>query len=211
MLSEIRKEYRAFVKSTGLFRASNATLEHFSAEYRRLRVEGMSQSLSRAYAGVYAFMRGEGKTHALANKCATAYAASSEWPRLCWIQNSPKREVSSATRSVAAILARSVQWRAVQEIAKRRVYLVRGVPIALFAPASRNVYAFGEGADDSGDSDEMSHLERYDAIADKLKRGGKPWPVLVDVQGAILDGFHRLAVLSDLGVKYTDVLWIVPR
>jgi hypothetical protein len=81
---------------------------------------------------------------------------------------------------------------------------VPNVPIKLLEPGFREQYE----TDFTLDEDEIDqNLERYDAIDDLLATE-EPWPIVVDEGGLVIDGNHRLAVLSDRGAKTVDVLWV---
>lgn len=85
--------------------------------------------------------------------------------------------------------------------------LVRGVPIRLLDPPSRETYEFDPDAED--EEDIQQNLDRYDDLVRQLiDEGRAPWPIVIDAGGMILDGYHRLAVLSDHGVKTVDVIWV---
>ena len=93
-------------------------------------------------------------------------------------------------------------------------YMIRRVPIELLDPPSRESYAEQDPDLDEEEAEESveQNLDRYDDLARVLIREGqRPWPVVLDARGMVLDGFHRLAVLSDHGKKHVDVLWVLPK
>ena len=87
--------------------------------------------------------------------------------------------------------------------------LIRDVPIHYLDPGSRDDY---ETDPDSSDEEIDENLTRYDRVAALLtRRKKKPWPIVVNQDGAVIDGYHRLAVLADHEIADVDVLWARPR
>lgn len=65
---------------------------------------------------------------------------------------------------------------------------------------------------ESDDEEAGENLERYYRIEALLvHQGKKPWPIVVGQDGEVIDGYHRLAVLSDSGAEEVDVLWVRPK
>jgi hypothetical protein len=88
--------------------------------------------------------------------------------------------------------------------------LVRNVPIMLLNPTSRKMYELDTDAEDEDDI--QQNLDRYaDLVLQLIVKSNAIWPILVDEHGLILDGYHRLAVLSDHGSTHVDVIQIRPR
>lgn len=109
-----------------------------------------------------------------------------------------------------AILCGAAKWDEVLKPQNYKWFLVRNVPIRLLDPPSREYYEQDPFAED--EEDRRQNLERYDELVRLLIVERRPvWPIVLDKRGAILDGFHRLAVLSDHGKKSVKVLWAVPR
>lgn len=89
--------------------------------------------------------------------------------------------------------------------------LVRSVPVSLFGPASEEDYLFE--AEAAGDEDEAEDaeesLDKFYRAVELVESGEDIQPILVDSNGMVLDGYHRIAALFHVtGEAATvDVLW----
>ncbi len=107
----------------------------------------------------------------------------------------PYRDMLRAAKSFSLATRRPDEWR---------WYLVRGVPISVLDEEGVGIPTLADFEYEESEDDVL----RYRILHKKLAlRGEKPWPVVVSPEGEILDGIHRLSVLSDAGVEKIDVLW----
>lgn len=84
--------------------------------------------------------------------------------------------------------------------------LVRGVPLKKFSYSAREDY---ETDPDLTEEETQENLDRIDEIQKRWNAGEPMWPIVVDVQGNVIDGYHRLTAADELGIERVDVL--VPR
>lgn len=95
------------------------------------------------------------------------------------------------------------------EIANKDDYewtLVHEVPLKKFLYSSREDY---ESDPDLTEEESQENLDRIDKIQERWNAGEPIWPIVVDVQGNVLDGYHRLTAADEVGAEYVDVL--VPK
>lgn len=95
------------------------------------------------------------------------------------------------------------------EIANKDDYewtLIRGVPLKKFSYSSREDY---EMDPDLTEEEAQENLDRIDKIQERWNAGEPIWPIVVDVQGNVIDGYHRLTAADEFGTERVDVL--VPK
>jgi hypothetical protein len=119
----------------------------------------------------------------------------------------PKRRLDPWQPPLLNLINRAAEHTEIAHPDRFHWDLVRDVPIRLLDPPSREAYEFDPDAED--EDEVQQNLDRYDDLVRLLiDEGHEPWPVVVDAHGFVLDGYHRLAVLSDHGVKAVDVIWV---
>jgi len=120
-----------------------------------------------------------------------------------------RRKVRVDPKSYADLIQKAVTFPEFKSPSKYTWNLIRGVPIAYLNPGTRVDYELDPESDDE---EVGENLARYDRLVELLvHEGKKPWPVVVGQDGEVIDGYHRLAVLSDHGAEAVDVLWVRPR
>jgi len=121
----------------------------------------------------------------------------------------PRRKVRADPKSYADLIQKAVKFPEFKSPSKYTWDLIRGVPIGYLHPGTRVDYELDPESDDE---EVGENLARYDRLVDLLvHEGKKPWPVVVGQDGEVIDGYHRLAVLSDHGTEAVDVLWVRPK
>lgn len=124
-----------------------------------------------------------------------------------WLINRRKERVDP--RSYGDLIKKAVKFPEFKAPSRYTWDLVHGVPIGALNPGSRFDY---ETDPESDDEEAGENLARYDRLVELLvHEGKKPWPVVVGQDGEVIDGYHRLAVLSDHGAETVDVLWVRPK
>jgi hypothetical protein len=124
-----------------------------------------------------------------------------------WLASRKKERVDPAR--YAGLVAKAVKFPEFSSPSKYTWDLVRDVPIHYLNPGSRIDY---EMDPESDDEEVGENVARYDRLVDLLVYQGKrPWPIVVGQDGEVIDGYHRLAVLSDNGAESVDVLWVRPK
>ena len=96
-----------------------------------------------------------------------------------------------------------------EEIENRLDYswtLTRGVPIKRFEFSTRSDYATDP---DLTEEEAEQNVDRIEVISSKLQAGEPLWPIIVDLKGDVIDGYHRLTVADEEGIDVVDVL--VPK
>jgi hypothetical protein len=124
-----------------------------------------------------------------------------------WLVSRKKARVDP--KSYADLIKKAVKFPEFKSPTKYTWDLVHGVPIHALDPGSRFDY---ETDPESDDEEAGENLARYDRLVELLVHQGKrPWPIVVGQDGEVIDGYHRLAVLSDHGTEKVDVLWVRPK
>lgn len=101
------------------------------------------------------------------------------------------------------IIEASEPWDPVRWPENHDWFLVKDVPLDAFKEVTARAIADVEDR-----NERREHMERYKAILKMLKKGAVPWPAIVGDNGFIIDGYHRLAAMRDLGWKSVDVLFV---
>lgn len=122
-----------------------------------------------------------------------------------WLVSRAKKRVDP--KSYSDLIQKAVQLPQFKTPSKYTWDLIRGVPITDLEAGSKFDY---EDDPESDDEEVGENLARYHRIEALIQQGKKPWPVVVDQDAAVIDGYHRLAVLSDRGANKVDVLWVRP-
>ena len=86
---------------------------------------------------------------------------------------------------------------------------IRGVPINELDPGSKFDYEIDPESDGEEAGENLSRYYRIERLL--YHQGKRPWPIVVNGDGDVIDGFHRLAVLSDHGTETVDILWVRPK
>ncbi len=102
------------------------------------------------------------------------------------------------------IIESSEPWDPIQWPENHDWFMIQNVPMDLFKDVSVR-----EIADVEDPGERQEHRERYRYIMEMLKKGEKPWPVIVGENGFIIDGYHRLAAMRTLRRKTVDVLMVL--
>ena len=124
-----------------------------------------------------------------------------------WLVSQAKKRVDP--KSYGDLIQKAVKFPEFKSPSKYTWDLIRSVPIHHLNPGSRFDY---ETDPESDDEEAGENLARYDRLVSLLvHQGKKPWPVVVGQDGEVIDGYHRLAVLSDNGAEEVDVLWVRPK
>lgn len=117
------------------------------------------------------------------------------------IDRLPKESVN--WQDYAEIIEASEPWDPIQWPENHDWELVRDVPLDAFRGVTVAAIADVEDPDER-----REHRSRYKFILGMLRRGEKPWPIIVGENGMILDGYHRLAALHTLRREVVDVLYV---
>ena len=124
------------------------------------------------------------------------------------LDNLVKRLRSSKRRvdwhDYAEVFKHSASWEEIENRNEYDWFLTKGVPISLFPYMSKDVWSEDPDLDDDAICE---NEERYEAVESAIDSGDDVWPIVVAESGFILDGYHRLAVMNDMGFKTVDVLW----
>lgn len=124
-----------------------------------------------------------------------------------WRASSKKERVDP--KSLGDLIKKAVKFPEFKTPSKYTWDLIRGVPIDHLDPGSKFDYETDpESADDEVDEN-LARYYRIEALL--IHQGKKPWPVIVNQDGDVIDGHHRLAVLHDHGVQTVDVVWVRPK
>jgi len=124
-----------------------------------------------------------------------------------WLVSRSKGPVDP--KAFGDLIKKAVKFPEFKSPSKYTWDLIRGVPIHELDPGSKFDY---ETDPDLDDEEIAENLERYYQVETLIfHQGKKPWPIAVGRDGEVIDGYHRLAVLSDHGVDTVDVLWVRPK
>lgn len=106
-------------------------------------------------------------------------------------------------KDYSEIIENSEPWDPIRFPEDHEWFLIKDVPLAAFGEISAK-----EIEDVEDPQERKEHRQRYKFIKKLLKDGGEPWPVIVGSTGNVIDGFHRIAAMQDLGRKTVDVLYV---
>ena len=117
------------------------------------------------------------------------------------LQALPRVRLSPLDAPWAEIFRRSEPWPAVVAAleGEGEWWLIRDVPLSVFASQTPDAGDYVTDGDEDG-------VRRCEVIAVALGAGDRPWPLIVEGD-FVLDGYHRLAVVSDHGDESIDVIW----
>lgn len=101
------------------------------------------------------------------------------------------------------VIQNSEEWDPIKWPDDHDWFLIKDVPMDAFRGIDVDAIADVEDPDER-----REHRERYKLILSMLKKGAKPWPVIVASTGMIIDGFHRLAAFHKLRRRSVDVLFV---
>lgn len=125
-----------------------------------------------------------------------------------WLVSREKERIDP--KSYRDLVEKAVKFPEFKSPSRYTWDLIRGVPIRHLDPGSQFDYETDPESDDDEEAGE--NLARYRRLEELLiDEGRKPWPIVVNQDGHVLDGYHRLAVLNDHDVETVDVLWVRPR
>jgi len=114
-----------------------------------------------------------------------------------YLQNVDSYDVNPDEPWLAEIIRKSERFEEIKQPRKYTWAMYAGVPIEYLEPGSLQEYQSEKG---------KKGVRRYMAVKKILREGRDSWPILVDQYGFILDGYHRLAVMNDLGEKTVKVI-----
>lgn len=118
-----------------------------------------------------------------------------------YLQNVDSYNVNPDEPWLAEIIRKAERFEEIKHPRKYTWTMYAGVPIEYLEPGTLNDYVTDGSKKD---------VRRYREIKKLMKAGGDPWPILVDQYGFVLDGYHRLAAMSDLGEKEVKVVVATP-
>lgn len=124
-----------------------------------------------------------------------------------WLISRAKERVDP--KSVRDLIQKAVKFPEFKTPSKYTWDLIRGVPIHELDPGSKFDYETDPESDDEEAGENLARYHRVETLL--FHQGKKPWPVVVNQDGDVIDGHHRLAVLSDHNVDQVDVLWARPK
>ena len=124
-----------------------------------------------------------------------------------WLVSRPKERV--APKAYGDLIKKAVKFPEFKTPSKYTWDLIHSVPIHELDPGSKFDYEADPESDDEETSENLARYSRVEALI--FHQGKKPWPVVVNQDGNVIDGHHRLAVLSDRNVNRVDVLWARPK
>lgn len=124
-----------------------------------------------------------------------------------WIVTRRKERVDP--KSYGDLIKKAVKFPEFKSPSKYTWDLIRGVPIHELNPGSKFDYETDPESDDEEAAENLVRYYRVEALL--VHQGKKPWPIVVGQDGEVIDGYHRLAVLSDHGAENVDVLWVRPK
>jgi hypothetical protein len=124
-----------------------------------------------------------------------------------WLVSQTKKRVDP--KSFRDLIQKAVKFPEFKAPSKYTWDLIRGVPIRELDPGSKFDYETDPESNDEEAGENLARYHRVEALL--VHQGKKPWPIVVGQDGAVIDGHHRLAVLSDHGAETVDVLWVRPK
>lgn len=114
-----------------------------------------------------------------------------------YLQNVDSYDVNPDEPWLTEIIRKAEKFEEIKQPRKYTWAMYAGVPIEYLEPGSLQEYQAEKN---------KKGVKRYMAVKKILQAGGEPWPILVDEYGFILDGYHRLAAMSDLGEEEVKVV-----
>ena len=124
-----------------------------------------------------------------------------------WLVSRAKERVDP--KSFDDLIQRAVKFPEFKTPSKYTWDLIRDVPIHELDPGSKFDYELDPESDDEEAGENLARYYRVETLL--FHQGKKPWPVVVNQDGDVIDGHHRLAVLSDHDVDSVNVLWVRPK
>jgi len=103
----------------------------------------------------------------------------------------------------------SEQWGEVAHWKDWDWYLLRDVPISELEYSTLEEYE--AAAETDPEEEAWENIDRVNEIIRILQAGEVRWPVILDRDCGVLDGYHRISASNELGMKTIDVLYPVRK